>query len=150
MPHSTLTYLLLVGAQFCLRTQFIIPKAIVQIPYKGPGTDNWFSTPLYPANTDDAVQVALNQASNNQKSYPAKGWPTYVQGVTPAKESLPGLHKPVTDSVAGDWPDWQPIAGGQGFGKPRGQGNILVGTNNSRAATGARNGKASGCNQVAL
>ncbi|KAL8823950.1 MAG: hypothetical protein Q9170_008287, partial [Blastenia crenularia] len=54
-------------------------EAIPQPPYKAPGTNNWFSAPLYPANNADAVQVALKQASNNQKSYPAKGWPTYDQ-----------------------------------------------------------------------
>ncbi|KAI4187645.1 MAG: hypothetical protein L6R41_002670 [Letrouitia leprolyta] len=92
-------------------------EAIPQPPYKGPSTKNWFSTPPYPANNADAVQVALKQASNNQKSYPAKKWPTYEQGVTPGKDRLAALHKPVTDWKEGDSvPAWEPVAGGRGFG----------------------------------
>ena len=91
-------------------------QAIPQPPYKTPGTSNWFSTPLYPENNADAVQVGLAQAGNNQKSYPAKGWPTYTQGVTPGKDKLEGLHVPVTDYKAGDpTPAWQPLAGGRGM-----------------------------------
>ena len=94
-------------------------QAIPQPPYKAPGTNNWFSTPIYPENNADAVQVGLKQAANNQLSYPAKGWPTYEQGVTPAKSRLSGLHVPVTDWKAGDpTPAWQPLAGGRGFGIP--------------------------------
>ena len=113
-------------------------KAIPQPPYKGPGTTNWFSTPLYPENNADAVQVALKQASNNQISYPAKNRTTYEQGVTPGKDKLAGLHTPVTDWKAGDaTPAWQPVAGGKGFGKPSG---TATGTN---ATVGGMNGTVS-------
>ena len=96
-------------------------QAIPQPPYKGLGTSNWFSTPLYPENNADTVQVGLQQAANNQKSYPAKGWPTYSQGVTPGKDKLAGLHVPVSDWKPGQpTPEWQPVAGGKGFGQPSG------------------------------
>ena len=98
-------------------------QAIPQPPYKGDGTNNWFSTPLYPENNADAVQVGLTQAGNNQKSYPAKGFPTYEQGVTPGKDKLAGLHTPVTDWKADDpVPAWEPVAGGKGFGQPKAGG----------------------------
>ncbi|KAL8952228.1 MAG: hypothetical protein Q9222_001842 [Ikaeria aurantiellina] len=111
-------------------------EAIPQPPYKGPGTKNWFSTPLYPENNADAVQVGLAQASNNQKSYPAKGWPTYVQGVTPGKDKLAGLHVPVTDWKQGETtPDWQPLAGGRGYGLPK--GGAMNGKGGGKNGTGA-------------
>ena len=79
--------------------------------------------------------MGLDQAANNQKSYPAKGWTTYTQSVTPGKDKLEGLVTPVTDWKEGDaTPSWQPLAGGRGFGIPGGSGS--TGTNGSTATNG--------------
>ncbi|KAG8529663.1 uncharacterized protein KY384_005144 [Bacidia gigantensis] len=113
-------------------------EAIPQPPYKAPAPapQNWFSTPLYPENNADTVQVGLKQAGNNQKSYPAKNWPTYTQAVTPGKDKLEGLVLNVNESEwkSGDpVPKWTPVAGGGGLvllgerqGEGEGEGGMMV------------------------
>ena len=95
----------------------------VQPPYKDPAAANWFATPLYPIpNNGDAVQLTIAQARNNTKSYPSRQWPVYPVGVTPGKVAAGDKRiSPIADWVAGQEPAWEPIAGGEGFGKSRGK-----------------------------
>ena len=98
----------------------IAVQAIVQDAYKGPETNNWFSTPEYPENNKEAVQVSYKQWQNNQKSYAAKGWTTYPNGITCGSKCA-DKHSNITDWVPGQEPSWEPLAGGEGFGKPHGK-----------------------------
>ncbi len=81
---------------------------LVQPPYK----DNWFAKPNIPNNLKWSQSTSMEQYQNNQKSYPAKGWPTYANGgynTTRAAE-------PLSDWVKGEEPCYNPIAGGKGWG----------------------------------
>ena len=55
---------------------------------------------------------------NNQKSYPAKGWPAYGDGMEIPSDAMKANMVPITDWVPGQEPAWAPLAGGKGFGTP--------------------------------
>ena len=55
---------------------------------------------------------------NNQKSYPAKGWPAYGDGMEIPTTGMKANMVPITDWVPGQEPAWAPIAGGKGWGTP--------------------------------
>ena len=65
--------------------------------------------------------MTFAQYKNNQDSYGAKGWTLYGDGILTKPADLQNKHSPVTDWVPGQEPDWQPVAGGEGFGKPHGK-----------------------------
>ena len=88
-----------------------------QPAYAGPGTDNWFTTPYYPNNLKWAQDAAAQQYTNNQNSYPGKGWPTYPQGEYNTNRN-DQTSPPIDDWVKGEEPAWTPIAGGRGWGQP--------------------------------
>ena len=54
----------------------------------------------------------MEQYQNNQKAYPAKGWPVYPNG----GYNTTRVADPITDWVKGDEPCYVPIAGGKGWG----------------------------------
>lgn len=87
-----------------------------QPAYTGGGTDNWFTTPYYPNNLKWAQDAAAQQYTNNQNSYPSKGWPTYPQGEYNTNRN-DQTSPPIDDWVAGEEPSWSPIAGGKGWGQ---------------------------------
>ena len=105
-----------------------------QPAYTGGGTDNWFTQPYYPNNLKWAQDAAAKQWELNQKSYPSKGWPTYPQGeynTNRNDETSP----PINDWVKGEEPDWEPVAGGKGWGKPSGGGSPGVGAGASNSSS---------------
>ena len=76
-------------------------------------SDNWWSTPRLPNN--EQVPVDIQQAANNNATYPSKGWKPYP---------LSGYNENRVPWVIDDWapgdpdPAWQPVAGGKGWGLP--------------------------------
>ena len=113
-----------------------------QPAYTGGGTDNWFTQPYYPNNLKWAQDAAAKQWELNQKSYPSKGWPTYPQGeynTNRNDETSP----PIDDWVKGEEPDWEPIAGGKGWGKPSSGGSSGVGAGPSNSSSTQEEGEPS-------
>lgn len=83
--------------------------ALVQPGY----ADNWWSTPRLPNN--EQVPVDAEQVANNNNTYAGKGWRPYP---------LSGYNQNRVPWVIDDWqagdpdPEWEPVAGGVGWGKP--------------------------------
>ena len=81
--------------------------ALVQPAY----ANNWWSTPRLPNN--EQVPVDIQQAANNNQTYPGKGWKPYPNS---------GYNENRIPWVIDDWapgdpdPEWQPLAGGKGWG----------------------------------
>ncbi|MCJ1450979.1 hypothetical protein MMC28_001313 [Mycoblastus sanguinarius] len=93
------------------------------VPAYTGAANNWFTTPPYPNNNDWALKTDTAQYENNQNSYKAKGWPTYLNGFY--TKDFEGHYTPLTDWIPGQEPAWQPIAGGKGFGIPKGNGSAV-------------------------
>jgi len=100
----------------------------------------------------DATRAAT---MNNQKSYPAKGWPAYGNGMEIPSPEMKANMVPITDWVPGQEPAWAPIAGGKGHGTPErsggpppamwpGKSTALAGKCGSAAVGGSGNGTTSG------
>ena len=101
-----------------LNMTLILSQGLAQPAYQG---NNWFTTPALPNNLNQSQVNAQHQWDNNQKSYPAKGWPTYPNaGYNPRRDNT--TSPPIDDWVPGEEPSWTPVAGGKGFGK-RGSGS---------------------------
>ena len=97
--------------------------------------DNWFTTPSLPNNLKWAQDTATTQFKNNQVAYAAKGWPTYPNGAyNPKRDDT--TSPPISDWVPGQEPNYQPIAGGKGWGNS----SIVA----SVASTGSFGGAATG------
>lgn len=86
-----------------------VPQALVQPAYKD---NNWFATPALPNNKDWMLGQAMQQYTNNQKSYASKGWPLYANG---------GYNTTRVMEPISDWDPnapllaWSPVAGGKGW-----------------------------------
>ncbi|MCJ1260547.1 hypothetical protein MMC22_000409 [Lobaria immixta] len=113
----------LTGDEYPEKTWWFFTKcwadALAQPAYQGPPANNWFTTPYLPNNIKWAQSTVLQQWKNNQVAYKARGWPTYPQGAYNTHRD-DTTSPPITDWVPGQEPDWTPIAGGKGWGKPNG------------------------------
>ena len=79
----------------------------------------------------------MQQYTNNQNSYGAKGWPTYPNGGYNTERD-DKTSPPVSDWVPGKEPSYEPVAGGKGFGQPSGSAS------DSGSSSGSSSGAATG------
>ncbi|KAI9801885.1 MAG: hypothetical protein M1833_002199 [Piccolia ochrophora] len=75
--------------------------------------NNWFTEPHLPNNLKFAQTTITQQIRNNNKNYPARGWPTYPNGAYKTNR----VEAPVTDWVPGSEPCFTPLAGGESTAK---------------------------------